>query len=89
MQETKIVCMIGPVSEFQEILTKLAATDMSVARLNASHSSREERAEVIDRVRAVEMDRERPIAIMRDIPGPEIRTAPIEHTIELESGSVI
>lgn len=89
MHETKIVCTIGLASGFQEILTELATTGMSVARSNASHSLREERAEVIDRVRAVETDRERPIAIMHGIPGPEIRTAPIEHTIELESGSEI
>lgn len=86
MHKTKIVCTIGPASDSQERLEELAAAGMAVARLNASHGSREERADVIDRVRAVEEASENPIAVMHDIPGPEVRTASLDDTIELEAG---
>lgn len=89
MHKTKIVCTIGPASDSQERLEELAAAGMAVARLNASHGSREERADVIDRVRAVEEASENPIAVMHDIPGPEVRTASLDDTIELEAGSEV
>jgi pyruvate kinase len=89
MHKTKIVCTIGPASDSQERLEELAAAGMSVARLNASHGSRGERAEVIDRVRAAEETSEHPIAILHDIPGPEVRTAPLDDPIELESDSEV
>ncbi len=64
---------------------------MSVARLNASHGTREDRAELVDRVRGVDEATGRPIAVMLDTKGPEIRTAPLPdgETVHLETGSEI
>ncbi|AFO59410.1 pyruvate kinase [Natrinema sp. J7-2] len=91
MRNAKIVCTLGPASSDRETIRELAAAGMSVARLNASHGSREDRADLIDRVRAVDEERTEPVAIMLDTKGPEIRTAPLPEgeTVALDTGSEI
>ena len=62
---------------------------MSVARLNASHGSPEHRRTMIDRIKTVDERVDTPVASMLDMPGPEVRTAPIEEPIELVAGSTV
>jgi pyruvate kinase len=89
MRNAKIVCTLGPASDEQSIIEELAAAGMSVARLNASHGSREERAELIDHVQAVDRRTDEPLATMVDLQGPEIRTAPLAGPIHLTAGSEV
>jgi pyruvate kinase len=91
MRNAKIVCTLGPASDSREAIAELAETGMSVARLNASHGSLEDRAALIDRVRAVDESSEAPVAVMLDMKGPEIRTAPLPEgeTVLLEADSEI
>ncbi len=89
MRNAKIVCTIGPASDSPETLEALAEAGMSVARMNASHGTPEHRRTVIDRVREVDEKTDRPVAVMHDLPGPEIRTAPIEEKIELAADSTV
>jgi pyruvate kinase len=87
MRNAKIVCTLGPASSSRETIRDLANAGMSVARLNASHGSPEDRREVIERIRSVGRELDRPVAVMLDLQGPEIRTAPLAEPIELESGA--
>ncbi|MWV40966.1 pyruvate kinase [Natrialba sp. INN-245] len=91
MRNAKIVCTLGPASNDRRTIEELANAGMSVARLNASHGSPEDRADLVDRVRAVDESREEPVAVMLDMQGPEIRTAPLPEgeTVTLETGSEI
>jgi pyruvate kinase len=89
MRNAKIVCTIGPASDSQETLEALAEAGMSVARMNASHGSPDHRRTVIDRIRAVDAASDRAIAAMHDLPGPEVRTAPLEEPIHLQRGSTV
>jgi len=89
MRSAKIVCTLGPASETVEDIRSLANAGMSVARLNASHGSPEHRREMIDRIREVDATTEGPVASMLDMPGPEVRTAPIREPIQLEQGSTV
>ena len=73
MRRTKIVCTIGPASSGAEQLERLAAAGMDVARLNFSHGTHAEHAEVIRRIRDGEARWGRPLAILQDLPGPKIR----------------
>ncbi|PSP56581.1 pyruvate kinase [Halobacteriales archaeon QS_1_67_19] len=89
MRNAKIVCTLGPASESQRTIRELADAGMSVARLNASHGSREDRAELIDHIRSVDETTPDPVAVMLDLQGPEIRTAEIEEPIRLETDSTV
>ncbi|MFB6128600.1 MAG: pyruvate kinase, partial [Halorhabdus sp.] len=89
MRNAKIVCTLGPASESKEDIRELAEAGMSVARLNASHGSPEHRRTMIDRIREVDAELEKSLAVMHDIPGPEVRTAPIREPIELEAGTTV
>jgi len=89
MRSAKIVCTLGPSSETVEDIAALAEAGMSVARLNASHGTPEHRRRMIDRIREVDDAVDQPVAAMLDMPGPEVRTAPIEEAIHLSEGSTV
>lgn len=74
MRKTKIVCTIGPASESEDILTKLIENGMDVARLNFSHGNYDEHKKRIDTIRSVAKKIGKPVAILLDLQGPEIRT---------------
>ena len=73
MLKTKIVCTLGPASNSPEMIEKMIGAGMNVARLNFSHGTHEEHAEVIDRIRKARDKLGVPLAIMLDTKGPEIR----------------
>lgn len=89
MRNAEIVCTISPASDSGETLEALADAGMSVARMNASHGSPEHRRTVIDGIREVDAATDRTVAAMPDVPGPEVRTAPPDDSIHLESGSTV
>ncbi len=72
-KRTKIVCTIGPACSSKDILKKMVLAGMNVARLNFSHGTYENHAELISNIRAVAEETGRPIAIMQDLQGPKIR----------------
>ncbi len=73
MRKTKIVCTIGPASESPENLEKLILAGMDVARLNFSHGTYEEHKFRIENIKKVRDKLGKPVAIMLDTKGPEIR----------------
>lgn len=79
---TKIVCTIGPSSESEEVLEQLIKEGMSVARLNFSHGSIPEHQIKIDRIKKVREKLKRPVAIMFDTKGPEIRLGNLKDDME-------
>ena len=74
LKKTKIVCTIGPASEKPEVLEQLIHNGMNVARLNFSHGTHEEHLEKIKTIKRLRRKLNKPIAIMLDTKGPEIRT---------------
>jgi len=87
MRRTKIVCTIGPATEPIEMLRKLAAAGMNVARLNFSHGNYKDHARRIRDVRAVELENGSAIAILQDLPGTKLRIGDIsEGTVTLNQG---
>ncbi|HWP97701.1 MAG TPA: pyruvate kinase [Syntrophomonadaceae bacterium] len=74
MRKTKIIATIGPASQEVQILCEMMEAGMNVARLNFSHGSHQEHQERIDKLREAARLQGKPIAIMLDTKGPEIRT---------------
>ena len=88
MKKTKIVCTMGPSVDTPEMLKKLIENGMDIARFNFSHGSHEEQKERMDRLKKVRDEMKKPIAILLDTKGPEIRTGLLEdgQKVVLESG---
>jgi pyruvate kinase len=74
MKKTKIVATIGLASEQENILREMMEAGMNVARLNFSHGTYEWHGKVIDRIRKISADLNKPVAILADLQGPRIRT---------------
>jgi pyruvate kinase len=75
MRRTKIVATIGPASESADMLRRLVAAGMDVARLNLSHGTIEEKFATLGRVREAAEAEGRTVAVLADLPGPKPRTA--------------
>ena len=73
MRKTKIICTIGPASEDPEVVRKLIDAGMNVARFNMSHGAHEEHAKKMNTVRSVAKQMGKPIGILLDTKGPEVR----------------
>ena len=90
MKKTKIVCTIGPASESEEVLEQLIEAGMNVARLNFSHGDHDEHLARIERIRKISKKAGKPVGIMLDTKGPEIRTHKMaEEVIHLVKGSEV
>ncbi|MGL5316029.1 MAG: pyruvate kinase [Peptostreptococcaceae bacterium] len=73
-KRTKIVCTLGPASEKEEVLTKLVENGLNVCRFNFSHGSHEEHKGRLDMAKKVRENLNKPVALLLDTKGPEIRT---------------
>ncbi len=74
MRKTKIVCTLGPSTDDEKVLEQLMKAGMNVARCNFSHGSHEEHKERMDKVKKIREKCDRPVALLLDTKGPEIRT---------------
>ena len=72
-RKTKIICTIGPATESEEMLVKMAEAGMNVCRLNFSHETHDAHLERIERIRKVAKESGKKFAILLDTKGPEIR----------------
>jgi pyruvate kinase len=73
-RRAKIVATLGPASSSPEVFRALVRAGLDVARLNFSHGSHEQKAELIRMVRMVAKEEKKPICILADLQGPKIRT---------------
>lgn len=88
MRRTKIVCTIGPATRSEEGIRDLIQSGMNVARLNFSHGSYDEHEEVVQRVRKISQELDKPVAILQDLAGPKIRIGTFaDGPIQLEPGA--
>ena len=78
LRRTNIVGTIGPASESEEMLTKLMNAGLNVTRINFSHGGYEENATKIETIKKVRAKLSRPVALVLDTKGPEIRTGKLE-----------
>lgn len=74
MRKTKIICTMGPATDDIKVLEKLVKEGMSVARFNFSHGTHEEQAVRMQRLRDIRSKLNKPVAMLLDTKGPEVRT---------------
>lgn len=79
-----MVFTLGPSSSGSDVLRRLIASGMDVARLNFSHGEHSLHRETYDRLRRLSSEAGRDVAVLADLQGPKIRTgklrggAPVE-----------
>ncbi|HEY4356697.1 MAG TPA: pyruvate kinase [Acidobacteriaceae bacterium] len=90
-RRAKIVATLGPASSTEDIFRQLVRAGLDVARLNFSHGSHEQKQELIDMVRKVAREENKPICILADLQGPKIRTGVlVDHKpVLLEAGRLL
>ncbi len=90
-RRTKIVCTIGPVSNSPEMIGRLIASGMNVARLNFSHGDHESHRRLVQTIRAVAHEQDANVALLMDLQGPKIRTGRMKDgsSVELLRGMPI
>jgi pyruvate kinase len=87
MRKTKIVCTLGPAVDKEDILKKLILKGMDVARLNFSHGTHEQHKKRVDMLKKVREELGKPVALLLDTKGPEIRIGKFENNeVLMETG---
>ncbi len=87
MNKTKIVATLGPSSSDREVLREMFVAGLNVCRVNFSHGSYDQHAEVIQTVRSLNAELNANVAILADLQGPKIRTGEMENNgVMLEVG---
>lgn len=89
MKRTKIVATLGPSSAVPDVIAALAQAGMDVARINASHGTPAEHEGLALRVREVEKGLGRPLGLMLDTRGPEVRVGELPRPVVLEDGDEV
>ena len=84
MRKTKIVCTLGPATDGK--LAAMLAAGMNVARFNMSHGSHEEHAARIEAIKQLRRESGKPIALLIDTKGPEVRLGVFEQPATLTEG---
>ena len=88
MKKTKIICTMGPNTNDESLMRKLVQNGMDIARFNFSHGDHEEQKGRMDMLKKIREEENKPIAILLDTKGPEIRTGVLKDgkKVQLETG---
>lgn len=78
VRRAKIVGTLGPACSSTEVFRQLVRAGLDVARLNFSHGTHAQKAELIRMVRQVAREENKPICILADLQGPKIRTGKLK-----------
>ncbi|MEG0832372.1 MAG: pyruvate kinase, partial [Acidaminococcaceae bacterium] len=73
MKKTKIICTVGPSTDNVELLEQMLAAGMDIARFNFSHGNHANHAQRIAMVRLAAAKIKKPLALIADTKGPEMR----------------
>ena len=75
MRMVKIIGSIGPKTESEDTIRKLAEAGMNIARVNMSHGTHVWHYRVMKLIKKISQQTTFPIGLMLDTQGPEIRTS--------------
>lgn len=89
MRKTKIICTLGPTTD-EGVIRSLILNGMNVTRLNFSHGNHEYHLDKINIVKRLREELQKPVAILLDTKGPEIRTGNLpKEGVSIETGDSI
>ena len=86
-RRTKIVATVGPASESADMIAKLIGAGVNIFRLNFSHGTAEQHAQVARRIRKQASIAGNYVGILADLQGPKIRISSFRNdSVELSNG---
>ncbi|WP_049728077.1 pyruvate kinase [Dorea sp. D27] len=88
MKKTKIICTMGPNTNDAGLMRRLVQNGMDIARFNFSHGDHEEQKSRMDMLKKIREEEKKPVAILLDTKGPEIRTGVLKggKKVSLDAG---
>ncbi len=90
MHKTKIVATVGPACDTYDKLLELVRAGVNVFRLNFSHGSHEDKAQIITHIRNINESLDYNISILGDLQGPKLRVGEIENnSLLLTPGDIL
>lgn len=89
MPKTKIIATLGPATDNEIVLKKMATSGLSVARLNFSHGSWNEHLKRLRMVRLINKKHLHKISVMQDLEGYRIRVGRLAAPIALKKKDII
>ncbi len=89
LKKTKIMCTLGPSSQDKETILKMIEAGMDAARLNFSHGDEKEKEAKIKILQEINQTRSRPITIIADLKGPEIRTDTSGKSLDIKTDDAV
>ncbi|MDP9253668.1 MAG: pyruvate kinase, partial [Verrucomicrobiota bacterium] len=89
MRKTKIICTVGRATDSADVLRQMIAAGADIFRFNMSHADHDWVREVAGRIRDLERELARPVAILLDTQGPAIRTGILPKDLELRAGDIL
>jgi len=89
MSKAKIIATLGPATDNEIILRKMALSGLDVARLNFSHGSLGEHLRRLKIIRLINKKYRRNISIMQDLEGYRIRVGRVATPITLKKKDII
>lgn len=87
MRRTKIICTMGPATE--GLCEDLIEHGMDAARFNFSHENHEIHSRRIEELKKAREKLNKPIPLIIDTKGPEIRLGKMNDKVKLENGATI
>lgn len=90
VHKTKIVATVGPACDTYDKLLELVQKGVNIFRLNFSHGTHENKAEVIEHIRKINKTQPYNIAILADLQGPKLRVGEIENGgLKISAGDIL
>ena len=88
-RKTKIIATIGPATGSYPAIERMYEAGMSIVRVNMSHATHDEAANVINWVKTLNRKVRYAVPIMLDTQGPEIRTGVLRGPLRLAAGETV
>ena len=86
--KTKIVATVGPASADADVIRELIEAGVDIFRLNFAHGTHDWLANVLNHIRAMSDELDRPVGVLGDLSGPKIRLGVLpEGGVECHEGA--
>lgn len=73
IKKTKIVATVGPASSSREMLSELIIAGVNIFRLNFAHGAYDWLEAIVENIRTLSIELDKPVGILGDLSGPKIR----------------